>query len=174
MSRMIKKQLQVVDGSSFTVDRENFVVSGKLGKIAVNLNRLVSVDVNNGIEIKSLQQQDRGMLGTTYVLIRNAMVDLKDGCQAKLKMIGVGFKACVTGKFLRIYIGFSHDVFVAIPDNISVEVSNDVDILIKGNNRNDVMRFARTVRDMKKPEPYKGKGIFLNNEVVVRKEGKKK
>ena len=92
----------------------------------------------------------------------------------RLKMIGVGFKASVNGNILRTYIGLSHDVCFLIPEGLKVVVANDVDITISGNNRNVVMQFAKTIRNMKKPEPYKGKGIFLNDEKIIRKEGKKK
>lgn len=174
MSRMVKKQLNVVDGVKITNTDGNLIVSGKLGSTKINLNKLVDVDVSNGLSFKSLEEKDTGMLGTSYVLIRNAMKDLTDGFSASLKMIGVGFKASVSGKFLRVYIGLSHDVFFAIPEGVSVEVANDVDITIKGNDKSKVMQFARMIRDMKKPEPYKGKGIFLNGEKVLRKVGKKK
>ena len=171
---MIKKQLQVVEGTQFSVDGNFFVVSNTNGSVKINLNKIVSVSTKDGVEFKSLIEKDVGMLGTSYVLIKNAMNDLKNGVSAKLKMVGVGFKASVSGKFLRVYIGLSHDVFFAIPDGLKVEVTNDVDILIKGYDRCSVIKFAKMVRDIKKPEPYKGKGIFLNDEKVVRKEGKKK
>ena len=174
MSRIVKKKLKVIDGVNVCNDGYFFVVSGKTEKISVNLNGLVAVSGDKDLSFQSLEDKDRGMLGSSYVLIKNAMNDVTNGFSAKLKMVGVGFKANVTGKFLRVYIGFSHDVFIAIPDALKVEVINDVDITVKGYNRSDVMQFARTVRDMKKPEPYKGKGIFLNDEKVVRKEGKKK
>ena len=156
MSRMVKKQLPVVDGMSFTTEGDNFIVSNSNGYF------------------KSLEDEDKGALAAIYVLVRNAMDDLKNGYTANLKMIGVGFKASVNGKFLRTYVGLSHDVIFAIPEGLAVTVANDTEITIKGHNRSEVMQFARAVRDIKKPEPYKGKGIFLNNETILRKEGKKK
>ena len=175
MSRMVKKQLAVVENTKFSNSGDAFVVSGKLGNIKINLNKKVSVELEgNGLRFKSLTDEDNGMLGTSFVLVKNAMNDLQNGFTAKLKMVGVGFKANVVGKFLRVYVGFSHDVFFGIPEGITVEVKNDVEILIKGYNRHSVMQFARAIRDIKKPEPYKGKGIFLNDEKVLRKEGKKK
>ena len=174
MSRMVKKQLQVVDGIKFSSEDDNLIISGKLGTTSINFNKIVDVSTEGGLSFKDLSGNDTGMLGTSYVLVKNAMNDLTNGVVANLKMIGVGFKASIAGKFLRIYIGFSHDVFFAIPGGLSVQVNNDTDIVIKGNNRSVVMQFAMTIRNMKKPEPYKGKGIFLNGEKVVRKEGKKK
>ncbi len=171
---MIKKQLQVVEGTQFSKDNDYFVVSNTNGSIKINLNKIVSISTENGLSFNSLVEKDVGMLGTSYVLVKNAMNDLKNGVTAKLKMIGVGFKASVTGKFLRVYIGLSHDVFFAIPEGLTVEVTNDVDILIKGYDRCSVIKFAKMIRDSKKPEPYKGKGIFLNDEKILRKEGKKK
>ena len=174
MSRMVKKQLPVVDGISFAMEGDSFIVSNSNGSIAINLNKKVSIDTTNGLNFKSLENEDKGALATIYVLVRNAMDDLKNGYTANLKMIGVGFKASVNGKFLRTYVGLSHDVIFAIPEGLTVTVANDTEITIKGHNRSKVMQFARSVRDIKKPEPYKGKGIFLNNEKILRKEGKKK
>ena len=174
MSRMIKKQMEVVEGTKFLTNDSSIVVSGKLGSIEIPLNKLVSVSTENGLKFKSLEDKDFGMLGTSYMLVKNAINDLKNGVSAKLNMVGVGFKAAVTGKFLRLYIGLSHDVFFAIPDGISVEVANETEITIKGYDRCKVMQFAKAIRDKKKPEPYKGKGIFLNGEKIIRKEGKRK
>ena len=174
MSRMVKKELPIIDGTMFSQSENSFVVSGKLGSVTIDLRGLVNVESNDGLKFNSLEQQDTGMLGTTYVLVRNAMNDVKDGYGVNLKMIGVGFKASVNGKFLRTYVGLSHDVIFAIPQGLTVTVANDTEITIKGHNRSKVMQFARSVRDIKKPEPYKGKGIFLNNEKILRKEGKKK
>ena len=171
---MVKKELPIVEGTKISSNGSSVVVSGKLGSIDINLNQLVSVGTEGGLSFKTLEDKDTGMLGTSYILVRNAMKDLTDGVVAKLKMVGVGFKASVSGKFLRVYIGLSHDVFFAVPQGIEVSVANDVEIEVKSNNREKVMQFERMIRDMKKPEPYKGKGIFLNGEKVVRKEGKKK
>ena len=171
---MVKKQLKIIEGTKFDIKDGGIVVSGKLGNTEVDLNRLVEINIDNGLCFKSLEDKDSGMLGTSYVLVKNAMSDLNTGVVAKLKMIGVGFKASVSGQFLRLYVGLSHDVFFAIPKDIKVVINNDTEITISGNNRGNVMQFARSVRDIKKPEPYKGKGIFLNDEKVVRKEGKKK
>ena len=174
MSRMIKKQLAVVEGSNFEKIASGMIVSNKLGKVAVHLNGLVDVINDNGVSFKSLQKCDSGMLGTSYVLVKNAMKDACDGYEANLKMVGVGFKASVIGKFLRVFVGLSHDICFAIPEGITITVTNDVNINIKGFDRNIVKQFAMTVRSVKKPEPYKGKGIFINNEKILRKEGKKK
>ena len=174
MSRMVKKQLKILDGVKLSNVDGGIAVSNSIGNIVVNTNNLVQVVLDNGVSFKSCKEKDTGMLGTSYVLIKNAMEDLSKGYVANLKMIGVGFKASVNGNFLRLYIGFSHDVVVAIPKSLSVSVEADVNIKVSGCNRAVVMQFARMVRDLKKPEPYKGKGIFLNDERIIRKEGKKK
>ena len=174
MSRMVKKQLPVLEGIKLSSNDNGVVVSNSIGSIFVNTNGFVKIGIENGLSFQSLKDKDEGMLGTSYVLVKNAMTDLVKGCVANLKMVGVGFKASVSGNFLRLYIGFSHDVVVAIPKGLAVSVDADVNIKISGNNRAVVMQFARMIRDLKKPEPYKGKGIFLNDEKIVRKEGKKK
>ena len=171
---MVKKKLPVLENIKFSKCENGFLVSNLTNSVFVSTNNLVNIDTDDGLSFKSNEDSDSGMLGTTYVLMKNAMTDLVNGYGAKLKMVGVGFKANVSGKFLRLYIGLSHDVIVAIPNGLSVVVEADVNIQIKGNDRAKVMQFARMIRDLKKPEPYKGKGIFLNDEKIVRKEGKKK
>ncbi len=94
---MVKKQLPVVDGMSFTTEGDNFIVSNSNGSIAINLNNRVAIDTTNGLAFKSLEDEDKGALATIYVLVRNAMDDLKNGYTANLKMIGVGSKASVNG-----------------------------------------------------------------------------
>ena len=174
MSRMAKKQLKVLDGIKISNVDGGIVVSNSIGHVMIDTKNLVQVVLDDGVSFKSVSEYNDGMLGTVYVLVKNAMEDLTNGYVANLKMVGVGFKACVSGNFLRLYIGLSHDVFVAIPGGLSVSVDGDVNIKVSGHDRTTVMQFARVIRDLKKPEPYKGKGIFLNNENVVRKEGKKK
>ena len=174
MSRMVKKQLPILEGTTFKDVCGDLLVSNGGKEILVKLNNKVKIDFTNGLTFTSLECEDSGMLGTSYVLVKNAMQDLKNGYVAKLKMIGVGFKASVNNNILRTYIGLSHDVCFLIPKELKVVVANDVEITISGNNRGAVMQFAKTIRNMKKPEPYKGKGIFLNDEKVIRKEGKKK
>ncbi len=175
MSRVVKKLLPIVGNIKISDCENGILVSNDKGSIIVNTNNFVKFDIiENALKFSSLQEKDNGMLGTVYILVKDAMEDLTSGYEVKLKMIGVGFKASVSGKFLRLYIGLSHDIVVAIPQNISVSVDADVNLTIKGNNRASVKQFACAIRSLKKPEPYKGKGIFLNDEKVVRKEGKKK
>lgn len=175
MSRMVKKLLPVIGNVSISKNDGFISVSNDKGTILINTNNLVDFEnTDNNLKFISLTNEDNGMLGTIYVLVKDAMQDLTNGYEAKLKMIGVGFKASVNGKFLRLYIGLSHDVVVAIPDGLSVSVDADVNINIKGYDRAKVKQFACSIRSLKKPEPYKGKGIFLNDEKIIRKEGKKK
>ena len=175
MSRMAKKQLLVRDGVNICVDNGCVVVSGVRGTVRTNLGGLVSVAVRDReIILNLLKEKNFAMLGTAYILIKNAMDDVIDGFCVKLKMIGVGYKACVEGNFLRVCVGFSHYVYFRIPSTINVVVNDNVEISISGSNREDVVQFAKSVRAVKKPEPYKGKGIFYNDEKILMKEGKKK
>ena len=174
MSRIVKKHLVIPNGVKIESLNGCTSVSGKLGNLNIRLAG-VSTTVNSGkLGIQLSEKQDTCMLGTAYVLIKNAINDVQNGYSAKLNMVGVGFKAGVIGKFLRVYVGLSHDVFFAIPNGVTVNVSNETEIVINGNSKSVVNQFAMSVRNIKKPEPYKGKGIFFNNETVVRKEGKKK
>ena len=106
--------------------------------------------------------------------MRQAVADVNNGVVSNLKMVGVGFKASVNGKFLNLYVGNSHDIVFLIPEGVKVQCTSETQISVSGCDREKVNSFVNYVRSVKKPEPYKGKGIFLNNEVVVRKSGKKK
>jgi large subunit ribosomal protein L6 len=174
MSRIIRKKLTYPSQVSFAIKESSLSVIGPLGSVDVPTGSVVKVNLTDGIDFELLNQQHSGALGSVYIGTKNAISDVVKSFTASLKMVGVGFKASVKGHHLRLFIGFSHDVIVAIPDYLKVVVTEDVNISVTGHDRKNVMAFARAVRDMKKPEPYKGKGIYLNNEKIIRKVGKKK
>lgn len=131
--------------------------------------------VINGQELSVLPADDsseRKFLGTEFALIRNALMGVEKGFEKKLQLVGVGFKAAVAGKTLDLALGFSHPVKVEIPEGITVTVEKQTLITISGIDKQKVGHFAATVRQFKKPEPYKGKGIRYEGEHIKLKAGK--
>ena len=175
MSSILSREIQIPSGVS--IDFEGCVLrtSGNKGVNEVLLPSLVLVKKGDNTLLLSINESSNFcLLETSVALIKNAIADANDGVVVKIKMIGVGFKAKVQGKFLSVFVGYSHDIFFLIPESINVSVQNDIEITIAGCDRQKVMLFAKTIHDVRKPEPYKGKGIFIDDEKVVRKEGKKK
>ena len=116
----------------------------------------------------------RPLWGTHRALLRNLVQGVATGFQRALVINGVGFRAAVSGKKLTLQLGFSHDVVYDIPDGLTCACSTPQNIMISGPNKHLVGQAAAEIRALRKPEPYKGKGIKYNDETVLRKEGKKK
>lgn len=115
---------------------------------------------------------EKAMHGLYRSLLKNCVIGVSEGYEIKLSMVGVGYRANVQGNKLDLQVGFSHPTFVEIPKSIQVSVDKGTAILIKGIDKREVGQFAATVRGVKPPEPYKGKGIRYENEYVRKKEGK--
>jgi len=116
----------------------------------------------------------RTCAGSTRAHLANMVVGVTRGYDRKLELVGVGFRAAVAGKALNLTLGFSHPVSYAIPEGISIETPSPTEILIKGADRQRVGQTAAEIRDLRPPEPYKGKGVRYSDEVISLKEGKKK
>ena len=173
MSDLIKKEIIIPNEVKVNNNGTFYSVSGKFGNVNVVLNKYVDVLVGDKIVISS-NHNNKQYLQTVFSLFKQAFKDVDNGVVSNLKMVGVGFKASVKGRFLNLYVGNSHEVVFLIPENLKVQCQSETQISVSGCSREKVNSFVNYVRSIKKPEPYKGKGIFLNNEVVVRKSGKKK
>jgi large subunit ribosomal protein L6 len=114
------------------------------------------------------------MWGTVRSLINNVVVGVSSGFNVKMDIIGVGYRAAVSGKTLNLQVGHSHEILYPIPEGISIECERPTQISVSGANRQRVGQVASEIRAFRKPEPYKGKGIRYENEYIMRKEGKKK
>ena len=114
------------------------------------------------------------MWGTSRTLVSNLVAGVTKGFERKLEITGVGYRAAVQGKNLQIALGYSHDVVFAIPAGITIATPKPTEILISGNDKQQVGQVAAEIRDYRGPEPYKGKGVRYAGEFIFRKEGKKK
>lgn len=183
MSRAGKYPVEIVNGVSVAIDGNAVVVKGSKGELKVALDTknagLVDVKIDgNQVIITPKDAEDkasRAMWGTMTRNIKNAVIGVSTGFAKEMGMKGVGFKAAVKGRDLVLVAGYSHDVIMPIPDGLSVEVgATPTEFTIRGIDKNLVGQFADKVRKVRKPEPYKGKGIFYKGEKIRRKEGKKK
>lgn len=177
MSRIGNKVIQVVAGVSVTVDANNLVVvKGPKGELKFQANPIIKIEVE-GTEIKFSRPNDeiltKALHGTTRAIVHNMVVGVSEGFSKSLTIEGVGYRAALKGNTLVVTAGYSHLVEMPIPEGLKVTCPSQTEIKIDGIDKQLVGEFAANVRKVRKPEPYKGKGIRYSDEVVRRKEGKK-
>ena len=175
MSRLAKRPIALPPKTELTVVSGTISVKGPKGTLTRPAHRLVSIEVGTeGVQVspKSDTQEARATLGTYASHIRNMLEGVTVGFTKKLLVEGVGFKWDVQGKTLNLALGFSHPVKMAIPEGLTVTADKGA-LTITGFDKELVGQFAANVRAQKKPEPYKGKGIRYDGEVIRRKQGKK-
>jgi large subunit ribosomal protein L6 len=175
MSRVGKQIIEIPSGTTVEVKDDCVVVSGKGGTLSKKLHQSVSLEIN-GSEIKVVPANEelatQALWGTFASHVINMIAGVNTPFEKKLVVEGVGFRAELQGKNLILNLGFSHPVKMIVPENLDVAVEKNV-ITVRGADKESVGQFSATVRALKKPEPYKGKGIHYDNEEVRRKQGKK-
>lgn len=174
MSRIGNRVLSIPENVTVTVNDTNVVVKGPKGELSTNVNENIQVSVE-GNELKVTRTSDlyKALHGTANANIRNMIIGVTDGFEKKLEAVGVGYRFQLKGNTLVVNDGKSHQDEVSIPEGITVEVPTNTELLVKGIDNQKVGKFAAEVRELRKPEPYKGKGIRYAGEHIIRKEGKK-
>jgi large subunit ribosomal protein L6 len=177
MSRLGKKPLSVPDGVKIAVEGAKFAVEGKLGKLEMEFRPEVSVAYDPSaktvlVSRKADDRQSRAMHGLTWALIRNMLAGVTQGYEKKLEIVGVGYIAAVQKGVLQLRVGLANELQKPIPPGLAVTCPDQQHVLIKGIDKQLVTQFAAEVRALRKPEPYKGKGIRYDGEAVRRKQGK--
>jgi len=175
MSRLAKRPIAIPAKTEVTVSGGSVNVKGPKGTLQRPLHRLVTIEVGkDGVQVspKGESLQSRALIGTYASHVKNMMLGVNSGFSKKLFIEGVGYKWDVQGKTLNLALGFSHPVKVAIPEGITVKADKGA-LDISGFDKELVGQFAADIRAMKKPEPYKGKGIRYDGEIIRRKQGKK-
>ncbi len=175
MSRLAKQPIAIPAKTEISVSHDGISVKGPKGTLTRQGHRLINVAVGEGgvqVSTKSETIEARAALGTYASHVRNMIEGVNQGFTKKLMVEGVGYKWDVAGKTLNLSLGFSHPVKVAIPEGLTVVVEKGA-LSISGFDKELVGQFAANVRALKKPEPYKGKGIRYQGEVIRRKQGKK-
>ncbi|MDR2653922.1 MAG: 50S ribosomal protein L6 [Mycoplasmataceae bacterium] len=178
MSRKGNKPFSLPPGTTATINSDSIIVKGNLGELTVSYpkNLLEVVKTEEGIEIKRKNNEtiSNVMQGTVASNFANAIKGVTIGFTKKLKIVGVGYKAIYSGGILEVHAGYSGSGprRIEVPKQLKVSTPTPVEIIINGYNKQVVGQFAAKIRDIRRPEPYKGKGIMYHDEIIVRKVGK--
>jgi large subunit ribosomal protein L6 len=177
MSRIGKHPVAIPAGVKVALAGQRLTVSGKLGELSRTLPNEIRLAQEDGaltVQPREESQRARAMWGLSRTLVANMVEGVSKGFTRKLVISGVGFRAAVDGKILNLQLGYSHDIKYAVPDDIDMRCESPTAITISGADRQLVGQIAAELRAFRLPEPYKGKGIRYDDEVIRRKEGKKK
>ena len=176
MSRVAKRPVDLPQGVTATINDAGVTIKGAKGSLnlaiasglkVVQGDKKLSVDFG-GVEDKRMQA------GATRAHLANMVEGVTKGYEKKLELVGVGFRAAVQGKMLNLTLGFSHPINFPIPEGISIDVPAPTEIVVKGIELQKVGQVSAEIRDLRPPEPYKGKGVRYAGEQIAMKEGKKK
>jgi large subunit ribosomal protein L6 len=175
MSRIGKKPVAIPAGVKISRDKSTIKVQGPKGLLSIEIPYGVEVSINDGtIEVKTASDTRKGKAyhGLVRTLVANMVMGVTVGFQKGLELSGIGYRAEKSGDTLRLVLGFSSPLEYRIPQGIDVKIDKQVNVLVSGIDKQLVGRVAAEIRDLKKPEPYKGKGIRYVGEKVRRKVGK--
>ena len=175
MSRIGKLAIPIPSGVDVEVDGNHVVVKGPKGELERNLApelRIVRDDGVLHVERPNDEKRSRELHGLTRTLVNNMVVGVTAGYRKSLEITGVGYRATLVGRKLQLNLGYSHPIEIDPPAGISFEVENPTHLAVVGINKELVGQMAAKVRAMRKPEPYKGKGVRYAGEVIRRKAGK--
>ena len=175
MSRIGRAPITIPAGVEVKVDGQHVAVKGPKGALEMNVAPTMKVEVEAGVIHVSRPndaKENRSLHGLTRTLVNNMVVCVSEGFSKTLEVNGVGYRAAKEGKNLVLNVGYSHQVIMPETEDIQIEVPNPNQIIVKGIDKQKVGQFAAEVRGKRPPEPYKGKGIKYDYEVIRRKEGK--
>jgi large subunit ribosomal protein L6 len=177
MSRIGKRPVPLPAGVTATTEGQILSVKGPKGTLSLQMRDEISYDI--GAEAISVQPANatkaaRAFWGMQRTLVQNLVTGVSEGFTKVLEITGVGYRAAAQGRNLRLQLGYSHDVNVAVPEDLEVKTPDATTVEISGIDRQKVGQLAAEIRRWRKPEPYKGKGIKYRGEYIFRKEGKKK
>ena len=174
MSRVGNRIISIPAGVTVETNGNVVTVKGPKGELSTTINENITVEINEN-ELKLTRSNDnfKQFHGTANALVNNMIIGVTKGFSKKLECVGVGYRFQLSGKQLIVKAGYSHDVKVAVPEGITLEVPSNTELFVKGIDKQLVGKFAAEIRDIRTPEPYKGKGIRYTDEHVRLKEGKK-
>lgn len=175
MSRIGRKPITVPSGVEVTINGNEVTVKGPKGTLTNTFSSEMNIALENGEVVVTRPSEDKmhkSLHGLTRTLIANMVTGVTEGFKKELEVNGVGYRAAKQGKDLVMNLGYSHQVVMPEIDGITIEVPAPNKIIVHGADKQAVGQFAAEIRDKRRPEPYKGKGIKYVDEVIIRKEGK--
>lgn len=175
MSRVAKSPVAIPAGVNVTLNGQTLVVKGGKGTLELNVHSSVEIGQEEGqLTFAAKSGSNWAMAGTTRALVRNMVTGVSEGFQQKLQLVGVGYRAKVAGNVLSLSLGYSHPLDYQLPAGVTAETPVPTEIILKGIDKQELGQVAAEIRAYRAPEPYKGKGVRYADEVVLRKEAKKK
>ena len=176
MSRIGKQPIAIPDGVNVAVDPGRVTVNGPLGELTQNVPARMLIEKEDGqllVKRPTERGDDRALHGLTRSLVANRVEGVTNGFEKRLEIQGVGYRASLRGTALELNVGYSHPVVIDAPAGITFEVPVQTEVVVKGIDKQQVGEIAAEIRAVRKPEPYKGKGIRYRGEYVRRKVGKR-
>lgn len=177
VSRVAKVPVTVPKGTEIRVSGQDITIKGKLGEIHHSVHPFVQAKlIDNILQIVPANDSSEAnaIAGTTRALASNMVIGVSTGFERKLVLVGVGYRAKVQGSVINLSLGFSHPVDFTLPKGVTAETPSQTEITLKGVDKQLVNQVAADIRAIRPPEPYKGKGVRYNDEVIILKEVKKK
>jgi len=175
MSRIGKKPIEIPQGIEVNLENTLLTARGPLGTLTYTIPSGISLDIQDKqilVKRATDQKRHRALHGLVRSLVNNMVVGVSTGFTKTLEIVGIGYRAKMEGNVLNIAVGYSHPVNFPVPEGISIQVEGQNRIIVKGRDKQRVGQVAANIRSIRKPEPYKGKGIRYSNEVVRTKVGK--
>ena len=177
MSRIGKKPVTVPAGITPTIEGKQLTMKGPKGTLKMPLRDEISYTIEDGgisVQPANDTKRARAFWGMQRTMVQNLVTGVSEGFTKKLLITGVGYRAAAQGRNLKLQLGYSHDVNIDVPEGIEVKTPDNTTVEISGSDKQKVGQLAAEIRQWRKPEPYKGKGIKYDGEFIFRKEGKKK
>lgn len=177
MSRVAKAPVTLPSGVEVTQNGRQVIVKGSKGTLSFNLHELVELNQEQGqLQLSPAQPTQAGWMqtGTARAVLNNLVIGVSKGFERKLQLVGVGYKAQAKGTSVNLALGFSHPIDFVLPEGVTAETPTPTEILLKSNDKQLLGQAAANIRAFRPPEPYKGKGVRYSDEVIIRKEAKKK
>jgi large subunit ribosomal protein L6 len=177
MSRIGKKPVTLVKGSSASISGQTIEVKGPKGTRSFTAGDDVTVTIEGEavkVTPRGLSKRARAQWGMTRSMIQNLVTGVTTGFKKEMEIQGVGYRAAIQGNILKLSVGYSHEVNFEVPKGVTVATPKPTEIVVEGIDQQLVGQVAANIREWKQPEPYKGKGIRYKDEYIFRKEGKKK
>lgn len=177
MSRIANNPVTIPKGVEVSINGQTIGVKGPKGNMSLDLHEAVRVSQEDGV-LKFTPADPEGgviaMVGTMRSLVNNMVTGVSQGFEKKLELVGVGYRAQAKGRVLNLTLGFSHPIDYQLPEGVDVETPSQTEVVLRGCDKQKVGQVAAEIRAFRPPEPYKGKGVKYADEVIVRKEAKKK